>query len=165
MMIWLFLNGSAKWSAEEDIYDMIKPEPPEFMKVYQPHLRYYLVDESRYTDEELGLKNTPLSGMFSVENAGKSFEQLQHAVDRVVAIMKADPNKERIDKIITRWIKRHLRYLSVEINLDQLNSLVDDRDMLAENLENLVQKERLQSEQRCIHKGSMEGRNHLKRIT
>ena len=158
-------NGSAKWSAEEDIYDMIKPEPPEFMKVYQPHLRYYLVDESRYTDEELGLKNTPLSGMFSVENAGKSFEQLQHAVDRVVAIIKADPNKERIDKIITRWIKRHLRYLNVEINLDELNSLVEDRDMLAENLENLVQKERLQSEQVGIQKGIQKGRMEAKHET
>lgn len=145
-------NGSRHWKAKEDIYDMNHPEPPAFLKVYQPHLRYYLVDESRYTDEELGLKNTPLSGMFGVENAGKSFEQLQHAVDRVVAIIKADPNKERIDKIITRWIKRHLKYLNVDINLDQLNSLIEDKDMLAENLENLMNRERLQSEQ----KGRME---------
>ncbi|MBT2785502.1 MULTISPECIES: hypothetical protein [unclassified Halomonas] len=28
------------------------------------------------------------------------------------------------------------------MNLEQLNSLVEDKDMLAENLENLVQKER-----------------------
>ena len=158
-------NGSTDWSAKEDIYDMIRPEPPEFLKVYQPHLRYYLIDESRYTDEELGLKNTPLSGMFSVENAGKSFEQLQHAVDRVVAIIKADPNKERIDKIITRWIKRHLRYLDVEINLDQLNSLVEDKDMLADNLENLIQKERLQSEQKGRMEGRVEGRMESRRET
>ena len=155
-------NGSDKWSAKEDIYDMIKPEPPEFLKAYQPHLRYYLVDESRYTDEELGLKNTPLSGMFSVENAGKSFEQLQLAVDRIVAIIKADPNKDRTDKIITRWIKRHLTYLNVDINLDQLNSLVEDKNMLAENLENLVQKERNQSrmegEQVGIQKGIMKNK-------
>ena len=32
--------------------------------------------------------------------------------------------------------------------LDKLNSLIEDKEMLAENLQNLMQKERLQSEQR-----------------
>ena len=140
-------NGSERWTAPLDIFEMITPEPPDFLKIYQPHLRYYLVDEGRYTDKQLGLVQTPLSGVFSVENAGESWETLQRAVDRIVAIIKADPNKERIDKVITRWIKRHLQRLGAEVNLDQLNSLVEDKDMLAENLENLVQKERQEGRQ------------------
>ncbi|MCL7928583.1 Rpn family recombination-promoting nuclease/putative transposase [Halomonas llamarensis] len=135
-------NGSQRWTAPLDIFEMITPEPPGFLQVYQPHLRYYLVEESRYTDEQLGLVQTPLSGVFSVENAGESWETLQRAVDRIVAIIQADPNKDRVDKVVTRWIKRHLYRLEADINLDQLNSLVEDKDMLAENLENLVQKER-----------------------
>ncbi|MDN3561050.1 hypothetical protein [Vreelandella neptunia] len=135
---------------------MITPEPPDFLQIYQPHLCYYLVDEGRYTDEQLGLVQTPLSGVFSVENAGESWETLQRAVDRIVAIIQTDPNKERIDKVITRWIKRHLQRLGAEVNLDQLNSLVEDKDMLAENLENLVQKERRAGEQLGIEKGRQE---------
>jgi hypothetical protein len=50
--------------------------------------------------------------------------------------------KERIDKIITRWLKRHLQWLGSEVDLNQLNSLVEDKDMLAENLENWAQQER-----------------------
>jgi predicted transposase/invertase (TIGR01784 family) len=149
-------NGSERWTAPLDIFEMITPEPPDFLKIYQPHLRYYLVDEGRYTDEQLGLVQTPLSGVFSVENAGESWETLQRAVDRIVAIIQADPNKERIDKVITRWIKRHLQRLGAEVNLDQLNSLVEDKDMLAENLENLVQKERRAGEQLGIEKGRQE---------
>jgi CII-binding regulator of phage lambda lysogenization HflD len=34
--------------------------------------------------------------------------------------------------------------------LDQLNSLVEDRDMLAENLENLVKKERLEGRRETL---------------
>ena len=141
-------NGSKRWTAKQDIYDLVTPEPPSFLRVYQPHLRYYLVDEGRYTDEELGLRQTPLSGVFGVENAGQSWEALQQAVDRVVAIIQADPNKDRIDRIITRWLKRHLQRVAPKARLDlgQLNSLVEDRDMLAENLENLVKKERLEGE-------------------
>ncbi|QNU60654.1 Rpn family recombination-promoting nuclease/putative transposase [Vreelandella titanicae] len=140
-------NGSERWTAPLDIFEMITPEPPDFLQIYQPHLRYYLVDEGRYTDKQLGLVQTPLSGVFSVENAGESWETLQRAVDRIVAIIQADPNKERIDKVITRWIKRHLQRLGAEVNLEQLNSLVEDKDMLAENLENLVQKERQEGRQ------------------
>ncbi|MDR5865065.1 Rpn family recombination-promoting nuclease/putative transposase [Halomonas campisalis] len=140
-------NGSRRWTAEQDIYTMIRPEPPSFLGVYQPHLRYYLVDEGRYTDEELGLVQSPLSGVFSIEKASADREGLQRAVDRIVAIIQADPNKDRIDRIITRWLKRHLQRLGAEVNLDQLNSLVEDKDMLAENLENWAKKERLEGEQ------------------
>lgn len=140
-------NGSKPWTAPLDIYQMVQPEPPSFLQVYQPHLRYYLIDEGRYTNEELGLRQTPLSGVFSVENAGESWEALQNAVDRIVAIIQADPDKNQIDRIITRWLKRHLHRLGAEVNLARLDSLMEDKNMLAENLENLVKKERLEGRQ------------------
>ncbi|MFN2349994.1 MAG: Rpn family recombination-promoting nuclease/putative transposase [Thioalkalivibrio sp.] len=140
-------NGSKPWTAPLDVFEMVQPEPPGFLQVYQPHLRYYLIDEGRYTDEQLGVVQSPLSGVFSVENAGESWEALQQAVDRIVAIIKKDPDKERIDRIITRWLKRHLHRLGADLDLDQLDSLVEDKDMLAENLENLVKKERQEGRQ------------------
>ena len=135
-------NGSERWTASLDLYDMIMPEPPGLLQVYQPRMRYYLVDEGRYTDEQLGLVQSPLSGVFSIEKASTNRQGLQQAVDRIVAIIQADSHKERIDKIITRWLKRHLQRLGAEVDLNQLNSLVEDKDMLAENLENWAQQER-----------------------
>lgn len=141
-------NGAERWTAKQDIYAMVQPEPPSFLRVYQPHLRYYLIDEGRYTDEELGLRQTPLSGVFSIEKASTDRKGLQRAVERIVAIIQVDPNKDRIDKIITRWLKRHLQRLGAEVNLDRLNSLVEDKDMLAENLESWAKKEQMEGEQR-----------------
>tara|TARA_R110001606_G_scaffold282249_1_gene430895 strand:- start:1 stop:963 length:963 start_codon:yes stop_codon:yes gene_type:complete len=135
-------NGSERWTASLDLYDMIMPEPPGLLQVYQPRMRYYLVDEGRYTDEQLGLVQSPLSGVFSIEKASTNRQGLQQAVDRIVAIIQADSHKERIDKIITRWLKRHLQRLGAEVDLNQLNSLLEDKDMLAENLENWAQQER-----------------------
>ena len=34
-------NGSQRWTEEQDVYEMVQPEPPAFLRVYQPHLRYY----------------------------------------------------------------------------------------------------------------------------
>ena len=137
-------NGSRRWTARQDIYNMIRPEPPEFLRMYQPHLRYYLIDEGRYTDEQLGARHSPLSGVFGIENASQDLDSLQQAVDRVIAIIRADPNKERSDAIITRWLKRHLQLLGLSVDLDKLNSVVEEKDMLAEKLGYLGEKERLE---------------------
>ena len=95
--------------------------------------------------------------MFSIEKASTNRQGLQQAVDRVVAIIQADPHKERIDKIITRWLKRHLQRLGAEVDLNQLNSLVEDKDMLTENLQNWAQQERQEGEKLGLVKGEKLG--------
>jgi len=111
-------------------------------------------------------KQTPLSGIFGVENAGHSWEALQQAVDRIVEIVKADPNKDRVDKIVTRWIKRHLQRVApkARLNLDRMSSLVEDRNMLAENLENLVKKERLEGRQEGDRRALEEKRKTVRHL-
>ncbi|MGO3058921.1 MAG: Rpn family recombination-promoting nuclease/putative transposase [Halomonas sp.] len=143
-------NGNPRWTAPQDIYDMVQPEPPAFLKPYQPHLRYYVIDEGAYSNQELAQRHSPLSGIFGIENAATSWESLQQAVDRIVAIIQADPHKPRIDPIITRWVKRHLQRLGAGVNLEALTSLVEDKNMLAENLENLVKRERLEGHQQGV---------------
>ena len=151
-------NGRRRWTARQDIYDMIRPEPPAFMRTYQPRLCYYLIDEGRYTDAELAARYSPLSGVFAVEKASRDLESLQRAVDRMVAIIRADPQKERTDAIVTRWLKRHLQWLGASAGLDQLNSVVEGKDMLAENLKYLGEKERRKGRQAGLQEGRMEGR-------
>jgi flagellar biosynthesis/type III secretory pathway protein FliH len=112
------------------------------------------------SDEELGLRPTPLSGVFSIEKASADRKGLQQAVDRIVAIIQASPDKERIDNIITRWLKRYLQRLGAKANLDQLTSLMEDKDMLAENLENWAQQER----QAGIEKGTKLGIEQGKKL-
>lgn len=155
----MLYNGTERWSAKHDIYDMVQPTPPVFLQPYQPHLRYYLIDEGAYTDEELAQRHSPLSGIFGIENAATSWESLQQAVDRIVAIIQADPHKPRIDPIITRWVKRHLQRLGAGVNLEALTSLVEDKNMLAENLENLVKRERLEGHQQ----GTLEAKRNSAR--
>lgn len=137
-------NGTKRWTAKQEMYDMIFPEPPEFLRPYQPHLRYYLIDEASLNTQELMKLETPLSGVFSIEKA-RSQDELQSAIQRIVTIIEKDPNKPRTDRVITRWLKRHLFRLGSEIHLDQIYSLTENQGMLAENLENWVQKERAEA--------------------
>ncbi|MBK1718644.1 Rpn family recombination-promoting nuclease/putative transposase [Thiocystis violacea] len=156
-------NGSKRWTAAEDIYEQVRPEPPAFLRAYQPHLRYYLIDEGRYSSEELAAIDSPLSGVFAVEQASADRLALQAAVERLVRLLRADPNKERLDRLITRWLKRHLQRLGAGIDLERINSLIEDKAMLAENLENWAKRERQEGRQEGRREGRQEtARNLLK---
>ena len=135
-------NGLERWSAVEDSIEQIRPEPPQFLRAYQPHLRYYLIDEGRDTAEQLSAIDSPLSGLFQVEIASRDRASLQAAVDRLVRLIQTDPNKARLDRLITRWLKRHLLRLGAQIDLSQINSLIEDNAMLAENRQHWAERER-----------------------
>ncbi|WP_430468696.1 hypothetical protein [Vreelandella titanicae] len=115
------------------------------------------MDEGRYADEESGLIPTPLSGISSIGKASADRKGLQQAADRIVALIQVSSDKGRIDNIITRWLKRYLKRLGAEANLDQHNSLMEDKDMFAENLEHWAQQERqarrLEGRQECEQLG------------
>ncbi|MCG5549641.1 Rpn family recombination-promoting nuclease/putative transposase, partial [Halorhodospira halochloris] len=136
-------NGSENWTAQEDIYRMIRPQPPDFLRPYQPRLRYYLVDQSAYSKEELAQRSTPLSGIFEVEQASKDIESMRLAVARLAASIRDHPDKARLDEVITRWLKRHLKRLGPEVEevLEQVNSISEDSDMLAENIQTWAEQE------------------------
>ena len=71
----------------------------------------------------------------------------------------------RRDRLITRWLKRHLQRLGAEVDLERIHSLVEDQSMLAENLEHWARREReaghlegrLEGEQIGIEKGEYIG--------
>ena len=127
-------NGNNRWSAKQSIQELIKPQVPEFLRAYQPALRYYLIDEGSYSDEQLQATSNSVSGVFGVEKASRNYQEMQAAVDRLAEIVKQEPNKERIDKVIIRWLKRHLHYLGDSQNWDHIHSLVEDHAMIAENI-------------------------------
>jgi len=152
-------NGNPRWKAPTEMLDLIHVVP-SFLQPYQPKLRYYLVDEGAYSEEALDNITTPISGIFKLENAKNQVEMMQ-AIDRIVAILLNHPDKERLDRVITRWFKRHLQRLKVGIKLDALNSLIEDKTMLAENMQNWYEQEILASETKGKLEGKLEGKAEM----
>lgn len=121
-------------------------------------MRYYLVDEGAYTDEQLQARSTSVSGIFAIEKASSNKEQMQQAVDRIVQIIQQESNKERIDKVITRWLKRHFFRLGDTQNWERIHSLIEDHAMIAENLQTWAQKERAEGIEQGIEQGYQKAR-------
>ncbi|WP_404417520.1 Rpn family recombination-promoting nuclease/putative transposase [Marinospirillum sp.] len=157
-------NGLQRWKVPDNISGMIHPQPPLFLKDYQPALRYYLIDEGAYTDEELAAKSSSVSGIFAIEKASSSRERMQQAVDRMVQIIRKDPNKERIDQVITRWLKRHFYRLGDRQNWDRIHSLIEDHAMIAENIQTWAQKERMEGLQEGYQQAKVEAEQRLEEM-
>jgi len=158
-------NGNPRWQAKTNIADMIHTVPA-ILKPYQPSLSYYLIDEGAYSEEELEQIPTPLSAVFSLENATDD-QKITEGILRASQIIQLQQgeHRERINKVLTRWIKRHLQRLGLSLNIDSLDGLTEETDMLAENLENWkeglvqkgIQKGKMEGIQEGIQKGKMEG--------
>ncbi len=148
-------NGNVRWRAPLNMLDLIHPVP-EFLQAYQPKLDYYLVDEGAYSEQQLAQIDSPMSGVFTLENA-KDKQQLIAAVERITRILKNRPDKKRLDAVITRWFKRHLQRMQLGIKLDELNSLAEEQTMLAENLQNWLRSEVNAGRQEGKLEGKLEG--------
>jgi predicted transposase/invertase (TIGR01784 family) len=157
-------NGLQRWKVPDNISGMIRPKPPRFLKDYQPSLRYYLIDEGAYSDEELEARGSPVSGIFAIEKASTNRERMQQVVNRMVQIICKDPNKERIDRVITRWLKRHFYRLGDRQNWDKIHSLIEDHAMIAENIQTWAQKERLEGLQEGYKKAQAEAEQRLDEV-
>ncbi|MCG5549088.1 hypothetical protein [Halorhodospira halochloris] len=96
----------------------------------------------------LAQRSTPLSGIFEVEQASQDIESMRLAVGRLAASMRDHPDKARLDEVITRWLKRHLKRLGPDVEeiLEQVNTLAEGSDMLAENIQTCAEQEQQKGE-------------------
>ncbi len=146
-------NGNSRWMAKTNIVDMIH-SVPDILKPYQPHLKYYLIDEGGYSEIQLEQISTPLSAVFSLENA-KDGEKMIQAILRASQIIQLQQGERRevIDKVLTRWLKRHLQRLGAEVNIETIENITENPSMLAENLENWKEVLVQQGKQEGLQKG------------
>ena len=151
-------NGNPRWTAKTNMAEMIHPVPA-ILKPYQPQLSYYLVDEGRYTEAQLEQIDTPMSAVFSLENATDDQKMVQ-AILRTIKIIQLQQGERRetINKVLTHWLKRHLQRLGLGINIeDSIEGLTEETSMLAENMENWKQSLMSQSKQEGIQEGIEKG--------
>jgi len=153
-------NGERRWRVATDIGEVIGC--PAVLRAYQPRLRYYLLDEGAYSDHELAGVRNVVAGIFALENAEGKEEALA-VVGRISEALQALPDRERIDRVLTQWVKRYLQrvhpgaMMAVEETLER-----GEGTMLATNVqkwaEALLREGVQQGLQQGMHHGQHEGK-------
>jgi len=148
-------NGERRWRVATDVGEVI--ECPPVLRPYQPRLRYYLLDEGAYSDHELAGVRNVVAGIFALENAQGKEEALA-VVGRISEALKALPNRERVDRVLTQWVKRYLQrvhpgaMMAVEETLER-----GEGTMLATNVQKWAEELLREGRQQGIQQGIQEG--------
>jgi predicted transposase YdaD len=135
-------NGSDKWDAKRNLSQLIEKVPGGLDK-YQPKLRYFLLDESTFSEAKLAplLKNLVaalirLENTRNLENEQAVAQAIQTVLDSLVQWLK-DPEFERLRRDMVTWLLRVLLPHNVpNIPIPQMVELQEMNSMLYETIQN-----------------------------
>ena len=126
----LLYNGDNHWEAATDLKHLISLPANTPLWRYQPNMRYYLVDESRYPDGKPG----SLSGLiFRLENA-QTPQQFKAALDEMVEAMPA--HLDSVKRAVAVWITYVLApHKGIKLEPRDTENLDEVKNMLATRIE------------------------------
>lgn len=114
-------NGKERWKVATRMKNIIAPVP-KTLRVFQPQLSYFLIDEQRLTQEAFEQAPKPLGNMLSlnhIENA-ESYIVLWEALKKKV---KSHPEFQLLEDTIDHWLSYTLHLRNPEIKLRDIQAI------------------------------------------
>ena len=149
-------NGKPRWTAAEEVGDLIQTLPGGLER-YRPSLRYLLLDEGRYSKAELGPMKNLSAAIFRLENS-RSRDDAQRVVEALLEWLD-DPNQAGLQRDIANWIQRVLlRRRLPDAQIPEVTDLREVHNMLAENVDEWFREREEQGLRRGLQQGRREGR-------
>jgi predicted transposase YdaD len=156
-------NGKPRWTAPLDIADLLEPAPIGLAR-HRPSLRYLLIDEGCYSDNELAPLKNLVAALFRIENS-----RTPHDIERVLAALiewLQMPEQASLRRAFTVWLKRvFLRGRMPGVDFENLNELHEVKSMLAERVidwtEEWMRQGEAQGEARGLIRGRQEGEANI----
>ena len=92
----MLYNGDRRWRHGPEVFDLIEPHPA-VLSAFQPRLKFWLLDEGRYSPEYLlGLQRV-MAALFLLERATGSLEEVKQAIRHFGQTVANSPRKAHID--------------------------------------------------------------------
>jgi predicted transposase YdaD len=131
----LYHGQDDSWNAKLDIQDLIAPWPASLAK-YRPQLRYLLIDESCYGDDQLAplLPKNAVASMFQLEHSRAPQDFI--AVVQALSEWLTAPEQRALNEELTRWVRMILLAKRLPgIELEEITCLQELNTMLAKRID------------------------------
>jgi hypothetical protein len=146
-------NGSARWSAVTDVFDLIPPVPG-LVEQFKPQIKYLLIDENVYPDSELASLKNLVAAVFRIEHPA-SPETISVLLSLLNGWLVDRPDLRRMFAL---WIRATLmRKAEYRIVLPQIDDLQELNVMLAERLEEWAHGYKAEGKQEGMQQGMQQG--------
>ncbi len=132
----LLYNGNKKWTAKQNIFDLIDT-PPELAKIkpYLPHFKYFKIIENEFSDKLLEDMSNIISTIFLLEK--KDHKHLQEFIKSISDKLKSE-NINAMQTFLI-WLQHYLFKNAapgtLEKGIKKLKSLTEVKSMLATTIE------------------------------
>lgn len=155
----MLYNGRPRWTAKTEVAELIVP-PPGGLERYQPHLRYLLLEENRYSAADLAPLTNLAAALFQLENS-RCPEELQQVVERLVEWLQA-PEQTSLRRAFVVWLRDVLLPARLPgVRTDAVLELSEVRNMLAERVIEWTEEWKQQGLEEGRKAGRKEGRKEL----
>ena len=149
-------NGEKRWWARQSLAELSEPDLPAALARYQPRLRYLLLEERAYDEQELaGLRNVA-AALFRLENSRRAED-----IERVLAALVewlGDPAQTALRRSFVVWLKRVLLPARVPgVDIPDVIELQEIRTMLAERVKKWTEEWKQEGLQAGLQKGRQVG--------
>ena len=149
-------NGQGRWTARQDVAELIAPMPAGLER-YRPAMRYFLLDEGRVPGEELDRAEGPSAILIRLERAG-SLEEAAAILQELKESLK-HPRYTALRRAFTIWVRRVLlrRMVPGEV-IPEVNDLEEVNAMLAESVIQWTENWKREGEREGKREGKKEGK-------
>ena len=146
-------NGASPWSAVSDVFDLIPPVPG-LVEQFKPRLKYLLIDESAYTESELGSVRNLVAAVFRIEHPATP-----EAISQLLGLLHQWLiDRPDLRRMFALWIRATLmRKAEYRIVLPQVDDLQELNVMLAERLEAWAHGYMAEGMQQGMREGMQQG--------
>ncbi len=148
-------NGDTPWNAALTLQEMLEPVP-ESLQRFQPQLRYWLIDEGRFSATELETQENLTAAIIRAELAEDHQQFARVAANLNIWLTRPEQNTLR--RAIKEWLIHMLHRRLPEIQVNEVQSLTEIESMLARDWsEKWKDQGRMEGEQIGIAKGERIG--------
>ena len=146
-------NGSQRWSAVTDIFELIPPVPG-LVEQFKPRLKYLLIDENAYSESDLSSLKNLVAAVFRIEHPATP-ETISQLLSLLSEWLSDRPDLRRMFAI---WIRATLMHKAeYRIVLPQLDDLQEMNVMLADQLEKWAHGYKAEGVQLGMQQGMQKG--------
>ncbi|MEJ2445580.1 MAG: Rpn family recombination-promoting nuclease/putative transposase [Exilibacterium sp.] len=124
-------NGEKRWNAAESISELLQAMP-EQLQVFQPQQRYLLIDEGRYSVDELGKLENLTAALIRAELAETPEDIVRVLANLVVWL--GQPKQRELRRAFNEWFRRILPNRMPGTQFDKMRDLTEYQTMLSERV-------------------------------
>jgi predicted transposase/invertase (TIGR01784 family) len=146
-------NGEGKWSAAQDIAELIEPIAGS-LATYRPSQKHFVLDEGRVVESDFPTDQNTLAEIIRLESSPEP-EAMRNIVARLTILMQ-NPRHDSLRRALVVWINRVvLKRLVPEENIPEVTNLQEIDAMLAERVVQWTEKWKQQGLQQGMQQGEL----------